>query len=79
MDGMNWIKGNLENFPKLPMELKYLISKANLLKKYSRQVLQWFTKPYGLRIGQGQFPGWAVKVDHAYFNLTDPYLSGIED
>ena len=78
-DGMNWVKGNLEDIPKLPMELKYLMSKANLLKKYAGQVLQWFTKPYGLRMGQGQFPGWVVKVDRARFSLTDPYLYGVEE
>ena len=72
-------QGKPGRFPKLPMELKYLMLKANLLKKYAGQMLQWFTKPYGLRMGQGQFPGWVFKVDRARFSLTDPYLSGIEE
>ena len=50
-----------------------------MLKKYTGQVIQWFTKSYGLRIGQGHFPGWVIKVDCACFSLTDPYLSGIEE
>ena len=73
-DRSNWILQSVDTFPKLPMEMREIMAKANSLKPYACSVLKWFLKPLQLKHGRKSFAGWGFLVSPADFHFSKHLL-----
>ena len=76
-DRAKWMKGSLDDYPRLPLPPVQLFQDANAVKSYASKQLNWLLEPLSLKKGKGLFPGWDYQVDRAAFVYSGQILANL--